>query len=527
MTRTQLPAWKALAKHKEQLANFRLTEAFTKNDDRASTFSFEAAGIFADFSKNLITQETIDLLINLAAACNVTKAMQQFRQGEKINATENRAVLHPLLRASKAPSSELNSDVTDVQAVKQRMRVLSEDIINGKLRSATNQAFTDVVHIGIGGSYLGPSMIYEALKPNHTANIRCHFVANICANEIFDTLNTLNPETTLFIIASKTFTTLETCQNAQTAKNWLIEKLPSNAIHKHFFGVTTDLQKALDWGIPKDHILTFSEWVGGRFSTFSSIGFVLNIGLGADTFDALLQGAEAMDTHFFTAPFEKNLPVWLALIGIWYVNFFNKSNLCIAPYDHRLRHLPAYLQQLEMESNGKGVDKNGHPLSYNTCPVIFGEPGTNCQHSYFQLLHQSPAFIPVDFILCFDQPYKDKTHHQWLIANALAQSQALMVGQHPGTSEPFYEHKTIPGNRPSTTLALNTLNAESLGALIALYEHKVFIQGVVWDVYSFDQWGVELGKQISKKIHPQLASTGNLSNQDSSTRQIIQRLKEA
>lgn len=526
MTRKQLPTWKALENHKQRLAHFQLVDAFAKDTDRASRFSIEAAGIFADFSKNLITQETINLLINLAAECDAKTAMQQFKQGEKINITENRAVLHPLLRASKVPVSELANDIKEVQLIKQRMRELSEAIISGKKRSATQRPFTDVVHIGIGGSYLGPSMIYEALKPYHTTNICCHFVANICANDIFDTLEGLNPETTLFIIASKTFTTLETCKNAETAKNWLIDKLPNVDTSKHFFGVTTNEKKAVDWGIPKSHILTFSEWVGGRFSTFSSIGFVLNIGLGAEIFEELLSGAKEMDEHFFTTPFEKNLPVWLALIGIWYVNFFDKKNLCIAPYDHRLRHLPAYLQQLEMESNGKGVTKNGKLLDYATCPVVFGEPGSNCQHSYFQLLHQSPDFIPTDFILCFDQPYKDKEHHQWLISNALAQSQALMTGEHPDPSTPFFEQKTIPGNRPSTTLVLDKLTAKSLGALIALYEHKVFIQGVIWDVYSFDQWGVELGKKISKQIHPLITSKGNSQSQDGSTEQLIKRFQK-
>ncbi len=528
--REQLQAWKQLEQHFYRQSSFSLQQDFQDDPDRAERFAFSAAGIFADFSKALITDPTLSLLLTLADQCGLTEKIAALKNGEAVNQTENRPALHYLLRAepSDVPGN-LQAEFAAVEQTKQRIKTISTNILDGTYRSFTDEAFTDIVHIGIGGSYLGPAMMVEALKPYQSVGIRCHFVSNICANNVGDLLPTLNPATTLFIVASKTFTTLETFQNAEKAKIWLEESLSveKNVIAKHFFAVTAAPEKALAWGFTDANILPFWEWVGGRYSAFSSIGLVLAIGVGYDNFEKVLAGARTMDQHFFNTDHDQNIPVIMAMIGIWYVNFYHRDTLCIAPYDHRLRSLPAFLQQLEMESNGKSVTNKGESIDYPTCPTIFGEAGTNCQHSYFQLLHQSPDFIPVDFIVCFDQPHGDKDAHPWLVANALAQSQALMMGQQRDESDPLAAHKKMQGNRPSATLALDALTPESLGTLIALYEHKVFVQGVIWDVDSFDQWGVELGKTISKSIHAALTDDALAKTMDSSTQQMMVRFNQA
>ena len=526
----QLQAWQQLEQHFSRQSSFTLQQDFQDDPVRAERFSFSAAGIFADFSKALITDETLALLMTLADQCDLATKTAALKKGEAINQTENRPALHYLLRAkAQDVPSGLQAEFDAVQEAKGRLKRISSSIISGTYRSFTDEKFTDIVHIGIGGSYLGPAMMVEALKPYQTDDIRCHFASTICANNLGDLLPTLNPSTTLFIVASKTFTTLETFQNAAMAKTWLIDSLGEEkaAIAKHFFAVTAAPEKAIAWGFAETNILPFWEWVGGRYSALSSIGLVLAIGVGYANFEKVLAGAREMDQHFFNTDFSENIPVIMAMIGIWYVNFYQRDTLCIAPYDHRLRSLPAFLQQLEMESNGKSVTNAGQPIDYPTCPTIFGEVGTNCQHSYFQLLHQSPGFIPVDFILCFDQPYGDTLHHPWLVANGLAQAQALMVGQQPDENDPLAAYKKMSGNRPSTTLALDALTPESLGALIALYEHKVFVQGVIWDVDSFDQWGVELGKTISKSIHAAMSDEALAKTMDSSTQQLMARFNQA
>lgn len=478
---------------------FNLADAFIKNPHRVDELTLSIDGVLIDFSKNLIDPHILNHLLNLVKQRRLQDKKQALFNGEKLNFSEQRQVLHPLLRATKAPP-QLQQEFAAVKGTQLRVRKLTQAIHSGKKQSLTQQAFTDLIHIGIGGSYLGPEMLYQALLPTTKAHLRCHFVANICANDVQSIIQNLNPQTTLVVIASKTFTTLETMQNATTVKNWLIQSLGEEAISNHCFAVTAAPEKAIEQGFNEAHIFAFWDWVGGRFSVFSAIGLSLSLSFGYDKFEALLLGAEQMDQHFLNAPDEKNMPTLMALIGFWYTEFFNKQALCIAPYDHRLRRLPAFLQQLEMESNGKSVDLANLPIDYHTCPVIFGEPGTNCQHSFFQLLHQSPSFIPVDFMLTLDDPTQNKDHHTWLFANGLAQSKALMDGQ---VSSLGYD--AMQGNRPSTTILFESLSAENLGKLIALYEHKVFVQSVLWDINAFDQWGVELGKKISKAIHQNLS----------------------
>lgn len=526
----QLPQWKQLDADFAGFDSFSLKEALSQPSNRAQQFSLEAAGLFADFSKTLVTPEILNHLLDLAEARGLEKQMAALRSGQPINNTENRQVLHYLLRANEADvPDQLKAQFKAVQAARQQLETVSSQINDGTLVGATGKPFTDVVHIGIGGSYLGPKMMMEALQPYQRPGIKLHFVANICATDIHSTLSELNPETTLVIVASKTFTTLETMQNANTAKAWLADGLNVNKqkIAQHFYAVTASPDNARKWGIVEGNILPFWDWVGGRYSAMSSIGLALAIGLGYGNVEKVLAGAREMDQHFFTAPMNQNMPVMMAMLGIWYINFYGRDVLCIAPYDERLRSLPAYLQQLEMESNGKSVTKDGQPIDYPTCPTIFGEAGTNCQHSYFQLLHQSPEFIPVDFIVTLDQPQGESEHHEWLVANAVAQAKALMEGRQPDPSDSLAAHKAMPGNRPSHTFVLDDLSPERLGALIALYEHKVYVQSIIWDINAFDQWGVELGKIISKQVHAGFSDDAVAKTMDASTQQLMKRFKQA
>lgn len=514
--------WLHLQKLQTSMQSFSLVDAFNSAPKRAEKFSIEVAGIFYDYSKNLISEEVIDSLIMLADQQNLSGKKQALQQGEEVNHTENRQALHHLLRQNPKAQvpTYLQPQQKAIAATLATMHQLSEAISNGEIVSSSSETFTDVIHIGIGGSDLGPAMVYQALSP-YQQGLKCHYVANLSCFDIKEALEKVNPARTLFIVASKSFTTLDTLQNAQTAKTWLIESLGEQAVSQHFFAVTAKPEIALAWGIQQEFILPFWDWVGGRYSLWSAIGFSLCLGLGFANFQRLLNGAEAMDQHFFNSPAQKNMPVLLALIGIWYSNFYNRQAQAIIPYDHRLRRFPAFLQQLEMESNGKQANSQNEIIDYNTCAYLWGEPGTNSQHSFFQQLHQGPEFTPVEFIAVCETQSTCSNHQDWLIANCLAQSRGLMVGQQSNNAG-LEQHQYMPGNRPSSTLMLDSLTPERLGSLIALYEHKVFVQAAIWDINPFDQWGVELGKKISCEIYQYLKET-EVDNFDGSTLQLMGR----
>lgn len=515
-------AWKQLQDLQLSMAEFSLVEAFAKDANRAQNFSLDACGIFYDFSKNLISHDIVNALVSLAKQQNLGEKMQAIFNGEPVNHTENRAALHYLLRHnehSQIPAT-LKPFAKLIQATQNTIATLSEKIIAGDIKSSSGECFSDVVHIGIGGSDLGPAMAYQALSP-YQNGLKCHYVANLSCFDIKETLAKLDAKRTLFVVASKSFTTLDTLQNADTAKKWFIEQLGEQAVSQHFFAVTAKPDVAKAWGINDDFILPFWDWVGGRYSVWSAIGFSLCLGLGFENFKRLLNGAQAMDQHFFNTAFDKNLPVMQALIGIWYSNFYHRQAQAIIPYDHRLRRFPAFLQQLEMESNGKQANNQNQLIDYNTCAYLWGEPGTNSQHSFFQQLHQGPEFTPVEFIAICEKEATCPNHQDWLIANCLAQSRALMVGQ-TSSDEKLVNHQFMPGNRPSSTIMLDSLTPERLGSLMAMYEHKVFVQAAIWDINPFDQWGVELGKKISREIHQHLVEK-KAEHFDSSTLALMQR----
>lgn len=521
---THKKSWRNLLDHQINFSGFSLLGSFQHNPERAQHFSLKAAGVFLDYSKHLINSDTINHLLALGEEQGLSTAINALKNGENVNFTENRPALHHLLRCQHA--DDLNDSLKplyqEVLAVKQRLKTLSIDILNGKLRGYTGKPFTDIVHIGIGGSDLGPAMVYQALKPYQQQGIRCHFVANICANDILEALENLSPHTTLFIVASKSFTTLETIKNADTARAWLLAGLQDReAIGQHFMAVTSKPERAEEYGIRQDFILPFWDWVGGRYSVWSAINLSLCIGLGYDTVEAFLKGANAMDEHFFTARHSQNMPVIVALLGIWYTNFWRRQSHMIAPYDHRLRRLPAFLQQLEMESNGKSASKDNHKVDYATCPAIWGEVGANSQHSFFQRLHQGPEFVPIDFIVALKNHHPLQEHQDWLFANCLAQSQALMLGQSAQDSSNLSEHKVMSGNRPSSTFIVESLTPEALGSLLAMYEHKVYVQSVIWEINAFDQWGVELGKAIGNKVKAAMDDTAKAQQFDASTQQLL------
>jgi glucose-6-phosphate isomerase len=522
---THQKTWLDLLAHQKSFQAFSLVGSFQQNPQRARDFSLHAAGLFLDYSKHLINADTMKHLLALSEEQGLTTAIQALKNGANVNFTENRPALHHLLRCQNA--DDLNDSLKplykEVIDVKQRLKKLSAEILNGQLRGYTGKPFTDIVHIGIGGSDLGPAMVYQALKPYQLQGIRCHFVANICANDILEALENLSPHTTLFIVASKSFTTLETIKNADTARAWLLSGLKdAEAIGQHFMAVTSKPERAAQYGIRQDFILPFWDWVGGRYSVWSAINLSLCIGLGFDTVEAFLKGANAMDEHFFTAEHGKNMPVIVALLGIWYTNFWRRQSHMIAPYDHRLRRLPAFLQQLEMESNGKSASKDNHKVDYATCPAIWGEVGANSQHSFFQRLHQGPEFVPIDFIVALKNHHNLQEHQDWLFANCLAQSQALMLGQQAQDSSPLSEHKVMTGNRPSSTLIVESLTPEALGSLLAMYEHKVYVQSIIWEINAFDQWGVELGKAIGNEVKKAMEDTTKAENFDASTQQLLQ-----
>ena len=532
---TGTQAWKNLREHYEETKNQHLKDLFKEDPDRAERFSIRWKDFLLDYSKNRISDRTLELLQELAGACHLKEAVEAYFNGEKINQTEGRAVLHTALRADTQSTLELDGcDIMgEVAAVKEHIRAFSTAIIDGSKKGYTGKPFTDVVNIGIGGSDLGPVMVTEALKyyGNH---LRVHFVSNVDGDHVQEVLKGLDPETTFFIVVSKSFTTQETLSNALTIKKWFLKHATQEDIAAHFAAVSTNTPQIEAFGIAPEHVFPMWDWVGGRFSLWSAVGLSIAIAVGYDHFEALLEGARAMDAHFRETPMEENMPVILALLSIWYNNFYGAETEAVIPYTQYLHRLPAYLQQGIMESNGKFTDRSGKPVDYQTGTIIWGEPGTNSQHAFFQLIHQGTKIIPADFIGFIQSLHGDQDHHNKLMANFFAQTEALMQGK---TSETVREElqaqgkegaalesilpfKVFEGNKPTNTLLIKKLTPWSLGALVALYEHKIFVQGVIWNIFSYDQWGVELGKQLAGTILKEWESS-QVGNHDASTLRLL------
>lgn len=540
---TNLPSFSALQSHYQITRSRELKQLFSEDARRFDEFSLQAAGLTLDYSKNRLCQETMKLLFSLARERNVEQVRDAMFSGGKINNTEGRAVLHSALRLPRNASLIVDGHdvVPEVHAVLDRIASFSDKLRSGQWLGCGGQAITDIVNIGIGGSYLGPKMVCQALRPFSHPRLTMHFVSNVDGHDLDAVLQRLNPQTTLFIVASKTFTTMETMLNAQSARSWFLNHASEADLPRHFVAVSTNTDAVKKFGIDPANMFPFWDWVGGRYSVWSAIGLPLALAAGFEQFREFLDGAHAMDMHFQAAPMESNMPVILALVGIWYRNFFGSASVSIAPYHQDLAFFPGYLQQLEMESNGKGVAQGGSPLAVPACPVIWGDTGTNGQHAYFQMLHQGSDLIPVDFIAALKPSHSLPGHHTALLANCFAQSEALMRGKTPnevraellaqGKSEADIEamlpHRTFPGNRPSNTILMEKLTPSSLGALIALYEHKVLIQGAIWGVNSFDQWGVELGKVLAKNIESELTDEARPELHDSSTNALIALAKAA
>lgn len=531
MRPTDTPEWKALEEHYGKIKHLHLKKLFADDPERADKFTFKAAGLYVDFSKNRIIQPTLQLLLRLAKNLDMRREIDLLFTGNKINRTENRAVLHTALRnCSNHPVFLEGKDIMpEVNKVILKMETLAKRIKSGKWLGYTGKRIKNIINIGIGGSNLGPAMVYEALKYYSDRELIIEYISNIDATHITEQLKNLNPEETLFIICSKSFATQETMANAETAKNWLLTVLKDKAATKnHFIAVSANQKKVKEFGIEPENMLEFWDWVGGRYSLTSAIGFSLMIALGITNFHKLRAGFHQMDQHFRQTPLEKNLPVILALVGIWNNNFLGSETQAILPYDQYLQIFPAFIQQGDMESNGKNVDRQGLPTDYQTGPIIWGKSGTNGQHAFFQLLHQGTKLIPCDFI-GFAKPLNPcGDHHQRLMANFFAQQEALAFGRNRQELEKDYTpkelipYKLCEGNRPSTCIMAEKLTPESLGSLIALYEHKIFVQGVIWNIFSFDQWGVELGKQLADKILPELKNNAETQlSHDSSTNNLI------
>jgi glucose-6-phosphate isomerase len=526
---TDMPQWQALQTEYDHTKNDHLREYFANDAGRAQKFSLSAHDIFLDYSKNRVTANGLQLLLELARARGVEPARDAMFAGQKINTTEHRAVLHTALRyQGSEPILVDGKDVMpEVRQVLEQMASFSQAVRTGEWRGHTGKSIKNVVNIGIGGSDLGPVMVTQALKEYSDRNLNLQFVSNIDANHFYEVTRDMDATETLFIIASKTFTTDETMTNAHTAREWLIKALGDEAaVAKHFVAVSTNATEVTAFGIDTKNMFAFWDWVGGRYSLTSAIGLAIMVAIGPDNFSEMLTGFYQMDQHFKTAPLEQNMPVIMALLGVWYSNFYGAQTEAILPYDQYLNRFAAYFQQGNMESNGKSVTKNGERVNYTTGPVIWGEPGTNGQHAFYQLIHQGTRVIPCDFIGFVRPLHALGTHHDKLTANLFAQTKALAFGKTPEelhaeqVPEDLVAHKTFEGNRPSNTLLLTKLTPGTLGQLIALYEHKIFVQGVIWDINSFDQWGVELGKVLAKDIYRQLSEKQNL-DQDSSTAQLI------
>ncbi|MFN4284981.1 MAG: glucose-6-phosphate isomerase [Lacibacter sp.] len=532
---TSTQAWQQLQAHAQDMQQVHMRQLFQEDANRFAQFSCCAQDLVLDYSKNRITTQTLQLLKELANACGVPEAIKAMFSGEKINRTENRAVLHTALRNfSGKPVLVDGKDVMpDVQRVLQQMKDFCERIHSGSWKGYTGKRIRYVVNIGIGGSDLGPVMVTEALKPYWIPGIETYFVSNVDGTHIAETLKKITPDETLFLIASKTFTTQETMTNAFTARNWFLQHAGDDApIAKHFAALSTNEKEVVAFGIDKANMFEFWDWVGGRYSLWSAIGLSIALTIGYDNFEQLLKGAYHADVHFQTEPFERNIPLVLALLGIWYTNFFDAKSEAILPYDQYLHRFAAYLQQGNMESNGKYVDRNGQKVTYSTGPIIWGEPGTNGQHSFYQLIHQGTHLIPCDFIapaICHN-PIGD--HHEKLLSNFFAQTEALMNGKTEaevraeGTPEELVPYKVFEGNRPTNSILLKKITPFTLGELVAFYEHKIFVQGIIWNIYSFDQWGVELGKQLANKILPELRGDEKVHTHDASTNALINLYKE-
>ena len=516
---TNTAAWKALVQNYAAMKDGKIKDLFTADAERFNKFSLCTEDIVFDYSKNNITAKTVQLLLQLATDCKLNKAIEAMFTGEKINVTENRAVLHTALRNfSGKPIMVDNKDVMpDVFKVLEQMKSFCAKVHSGEWKGYTGSKIKYIVNIGIGGSDLGPVMVTEALKPYWIEGIQTYFVSNIDGTHISETLKKVTPEETIFLIASKTFTTQETMTNAHTARNWFLQHAKEEAhIAKHFVALSTNEADVVKFGIAAQNMFVFWDWVGGRYSLWSAIGLSIALTIGYDNFETLLKGAHHTDIHFSTVPFEKNIPVMMALVGIWYTNFYETSSEAILPYDQYMHRFAAYFQQGNMESNGKYIDRNGQPVTYATGPVIWGEPGTNGQHAFYQLIHQGTQKIPCDFIAPAISHNPIGEHHPILLSNFFAQTEALMNG-----SENDDPYRTFTGNRPTNSFLVKKITPFTLGQLIALYEHKIFVQGVIWNIYSFDQFGVELGKVLAKKILPELQKNDKVSSHDSSTNNLI------
>ncbi|QNS06914.1 glucose-6-phosphate isomerase [Streptomyces xanthii] len=537
---TQTPEWQALVKHREELGEVRLRELFAADPERATRSVLEVGDLHIDHSKHLVTDETLRLLRELAAATDVFGLRDAMFRGEKINTTEDRAVLHIALRAPRDAVIEVDGEnvVPGVHAVLDKMSAFADRVRSGEWTGHTGRRIRNVVNIGIGGSDLGPAMAHEALRSFTDRDLTVRFVSNVDGSDLHEAVRDLDPAETLFIVASKTFTTIETITNATSARNWLLTGLRAGqeAVAKHFVALSTNAEKVAEFGIDTSHMFEFWDWVGGRYSYDSAIGLSLMIAIGPERFREMLDGFHLVDEHFRTAPAESNVPLLMGLLGIWYGNFHDAQSHAVLPYSHYLSKFTAYLQQLDMESNGKSVQRDGEPVTYQTGPVVWGTPGTNGQHAYYQLIHQGTKLIPADFI-GFAEPVADlqpglAAQHDLLMANFFAQTQALAFGKTPdevraeGVPEELVPHKTFKGNHPTTTILATSLTPSVLGQLVALYEHKVFVQGAVWNIDSFDQWGVELGKVLAKRVEPALTEGADVPGLDSSTKALVAKYRE-
>lgn len=532
---TSVLAWENLQKHFETMQEVSMQDFFQNEPQRAQKMNIHWNDFLVDFSKNRMTQETLSYLLALANEVDLKDAIAQYFSGASINKTENRAVMHTALRTPESEVVMIDgvNVMPEIAAVKQKMKVFTNEIIQGNKKGFTGKNFTDVVNIGIGGSDLGPAMVVEALQyyKNH---LNVHFVSNVDGDHVQEVLKKLNPETTLFVIVSKTFTTQETLSNAETIRSWFLQSATQSDVAKHFVAVSTNVQRVTQFGIDADNIFPMWDWVGGRFSLWSAVGLSISLAIGFEGFDELLSGAHAMDNHFRNEKFEQNIPVVLALISIWYNNFFGAESEALIPYTQYLQKLAPYLQQGIMESNGKSIDRNGDPVNYQTGTLIWGEPGTNSQHAFFQLIHQGTKLIPTDFIGFVKSLYGNQDHHDKLMSNFFAQTEALMHGKDANQVQAEFDKqgldaetasfllpfKVFYGNRPTNTLLIEKLTPKSLGSLIALYEHKIFVQGVIWNIFSYDQWGVELGKQLATKILNEI-NDAKVATHDGSTSMLL------
>jgi glucose-6-phosphate isomerase len=534
---SQTAAWQKIQSHFDTMKNVQMQDLFAKDSDRTEKMHIQWNDFLVDFSKNIATQETFNLLFELANEAQLKDAISKYFQGDLINQTENRAVLHTALRAPENESVIVDgvNVMPEVYSVKNKIKTFSEEVISGARKGFSGKQFTDIVNIGIGGSDLGPAMIVEALQfyKNH---LNVHFVSNVDGDHVNEVIKKINPETTLFVIVSKTFTTQETLSNAETIRSWFLQFAKQEDVAKHFVAVSTNIQKVTEFGIDVNNVFPMWDWVGGRFSLWSAVGLSVSLAVGFDNFNNLLKGANQMDEHFKNESFDKNIPVVLALLSIWYNNFFGAESEALIPYTQYLQKLAPYLQQGIMESNGKSIGRDGKLVSYQTGTIIWGEPGTNSQHAFFQLIHQGTKLIPTDFIGFKEALYGNKDHHDKLMSNFFAQTEALLMGKTPVQVKTEFEKqgvvgdraefllpfKAFTGNKPTNTLLINKLTPETLGALVALYEHKIFVQGVIWNIFSYDQWGVELGKQLASSILDEIVNE-NVQEHDSSTSFLIKK----